>query len=304
MDLSLAIAQGFHNAPRLYGDSTVRTAPHISGIQSGLRAAGLEFALGIYDGFTGLFLQPYNGAREGGPAGFIQGVGKGIGGFVLKDLAAIVGPFGYTMKGVHKEIIKGRQPTAFIRRARIVKGIQDLQALDQATRTSQTDKVNAAWRIICEIKEEEETHKQEGFKGKLAVLRQQRNISKQGAFEDIAGAERVLQNKQEQRRARESTVLTQSGGEERRSGRLSGKKISLLKPATKGDDAGEGRLRVNSEIRRSGSDTQRQTVNGAGQRVEDDPQHTQKGLSYLDGVVDEGGGSGDTIDDRAASLAA
>jgi len=24
MDLSLAIAQGFHNAPRLYGDTTVR----------------------------------------------------------------------------------------------------------------------------------------------------------------------------------------------------------------------------------------------------------------------------------------
>lgn len=84
MDLSLAVAQGFHNAPRLYGDTTgthscifllilwsvltiqclprnnilisltVRTTTRISGFHSGLRAAGEEFVFGIYDGVTGL----------------------------------------------------------------------------------------------------------------------------------------------------------------------------------------------------------------------------------------------------------
>ena len=98
MDLSLAIAQGFHNAPRLYGDDTVRTPPRISGFHSGLRAAGSEFTFGIYDGVTGLVLQPYHGARKNGTLGFFQGVGKGIGGFVLKDLAASIGPLGYTLK--------------------------------------------------------------------------------------------------------------------------------------------------------------------------------------------------------------
>lgn len=40
MDFSLGIAQGFHNAPKLYGDTTVRPPDKITGISSGLRAAG------------------------------------------------------------------------------------------------------------------------------------------------------------------------------------------------------------------------------------------------------------------------
>jgi hypothetical protein len=39
MDFTLALAKGFHNAPKLYGD-TVRPAERITGLQSGLRAAG------------------------------------------------------------------------------------------------------------------------------------------------------------------------------------------------------------------------------------------------------------------------
>jgi hypothetical protein len=83
-------------------------------MKSGLKAAGEEFILGIYDGFTGLVVQPYTGARDGGATGFVKGVGMGLTGFVLKDLAAIFGPFGYTFKGVHKELLKGRQPTKFV----------------------------------------------------------------------------------------------------------------------------------------------------------------------------------------------
>jgi hypothetical protein len=51
-------------------------------------------------------------------------------GLVLKDLAAIIGPFGYTFKVVHKELLKGRQPTKFIRKAHILEGQRDLHALD------------------------------------------------------------------------------------------------------------------------------------------------------------------------------
>ena len=40
MNFTLALAKGFHNAPRLYGDTTVRPHEKISGFQSGLRAAG------------------------------------------------------------------------------------------------------------------------------------------------------------------------------------------------------------------------------------------------------------------------
>ncbi|KAL8669003.1 MAG: hypothetical protein Q9224_007761, partial [Gallowayella concinna] len=155
MNLSLAIAQGFHNAPRLYGDTTVRTPMRITGIKSGLRAAGDELVFGVYDGVTGLWLQPYRGARDHGALGLVQGVGKGFGGFILKDLAAIFGPIAYTMKGVHKEIVKDKQPTQFIRRSRIAQGLQDVKALDSAAKKMEDEKVEKAWQVVLDVAQEQ-----------------------------------------------------------------------------------------------------------------------------------------------------
>ena len=45
MDFTLSIARGFHNAPKLYGDKSVRPSEKITGIQSGLRAAGKVYPL-------------------------------------------------------------------------------------------------------------------------------------------------------------------------------------------------------------------------------------------------------------------
>lgn len=232
MDLSLAIAQGFHNAPRLYGDSTVRTPPRISGIQSGLKAAGLEFTYGVYDGVTGLVLQPYHGARQNGALGLVQGIGKGIGGFVLKDLAAIIGPFGYTLKGVHKELIKNRQPTAFIRKARMIQGDEDAHALDEAAKKRELTKIDAAWNIIVEIQKEDEAQKEEGWKGRVAVMKEKQKMGKNGAFENVRQAKKALETKQEDRRERESVAAGRSSGEERRGSRLFGMRGSLLNPGT------------------------------------------------------------------------
>ena len=102
----------------------------MTGIKSGLRAAGSEFAYGVYDGFTGVVRLPYRGAKRGGAKGFAKGVGMGLTGFVLKDLAAIVGPFAYTLKGVAKQAGRHRQPNMVIRRARVVEGRKVLEALD------------------------------------------------------------------------------------------------------------------------------------------------------------------------------
>ena len=40
MDFTLGIARGFHNAPKLYGDDTVRPQEKVTDFQSGLKAAG------------------------------------------------------------------------------------------------------------------------------------------------------------------------------------------------------------------------------------------------------------------------
>jgi hypothetical protein len=43
-----------------------------------------QFAYGFYDGISGVVTQPLEGARENGVLGFATGVGKGIGGLILK----------------------------------------------------------------------------------------------------------------------------------------------------------------------------------------------------------------------------
>lgn len=221
MDLSLAIAQGFHNAPRLYGDSTVRTPVRVSGIQSGLKAAGSEFVFGIYDGVTGLWLQPYRGAKENGAVGFVQGVGKGFGGFILKDLAAIIGPFGYTLKGVHKELVKSKKQklTHFIRNAKQLQGKQELSALDKSTKRQVSDRIDAAWKIVMEIKHELEiTQQKEGLMGRITLAREKRRLSKQGAFESVDTTRKAFTKWKHERAAEHpvdsAAVVTTSGGQQ------------------------------------------------------------------------------------------
>lgn len=134
VDLSLALAQGFHNAPRLYGDDTVRTPTRVTGIRSGLRAARREFGYGIYDGVTGLVRLPVRGARERGVRGAAAGAAMGFTGFVLKDLAALFGPVGYALKGVAKQVERRggtdlERMRKLVRRARIVQAQREMNLL-------------------------------------------------------------------------------------------------------------------------------------------------------------------------------
>lgn len=87
MNFCLGIARGFRNAPSLYNDDTVRPVEKVTGFGSGLKVAGKEFGLGLYDGITGLVTQPLRGAEKEGGAGLLKGFGKGIGGLILKPSA-------------------------------------------------------------------------------------------------------------------------------------------------------------------------------------------------------------------------
>jgi len=72
----------------------------------------------------------------------------GLTGFVLKDLAAIAGPVGYTLKGVAKQVERGRVPTKQIRRARIAQGQRELRALPEDERRRLIDESMHGWDII------------------------------------------------------------------------------------------------------------------------------------------------------------
>lgn len=193
MDISLAVAQGFHNAPRLYGDTSVRRAPRITGLHSGLRAAGEEFVYGIYDGVTGLVVQPYHGARDAGLIGLMKGVGKGVGGFILKDFAAIIGPFGYTLKGIHKELQKGKQPTAFIRRSHVIQGQNENKDLTGEDREVVMAAIDRAWKVALELEKLMHNKKEHGIKGRIELMQTEKKFHEYGAFENVAQVGKALE---------------------------------------------------------------------------------------------------------------
>lgn len=191
MNLALAIAQGFHNAPRLYGDSTVRRPTRITGYKSGLKAGGEEFVFGVYDGVTGLVTQPYKHTREEGAIGLVKGVGMGLTGFVLKDLAAIFGVLGYPLKGIHKELIKHRQPTHFIRKARMKQGKLDIdEDMDLETHK---ELVSHGWSVAQQIWAAMDEVRSQGLVGRVKVMKERKTWRVNGAFENVEMAEKALQ---------------------------------------------------------------------------------------------------------------
>ncbi|KXX74538.1 Sterol 3-beta-glucosyltransferase [Madurella mycetomatis] len=197
VDFSLALAQGFHNAPRLYGDNTVRRPTRVTGIRSGLRAAGHEFVYGIYDGWTGVVRLPIRGARDGGVRGFMSGVGMGLTGFVLKDIAAIIGPVGYTLKGVVKQAERGRQPVKYIRKARLVQGEREVSALAELERNERVHEVISGWKLMRQLWEEmrrEERKKHKNLRARLGSGKRRLRRSQEWntAFESVEVAQKVL----------------------------------------------------------------------------------------------------------------
>ncbi|EXL48560.1 hypothetical protein FOCG_10902 [Fusarium oxysporum f. sp. radicis-lycopersici 26381] len=190
VDLSMALAQGFHNAPRLYGDNTVRRPIRVTGFHSGLRAARHEFAYGVYDGFTGVVRLPVHGAKENGPIGFVKGTGMGLTGLVLKNLSAIVGPIGYTLKGVVKQAERSKTPQKYIRRARIVQGQREYKALPEDQRKQLEKEIMEGWHIMDELREKiQKLEKQRGIAGQIdRVL-----LDTEAIFEDVDVAKRSLE---------------------------------------------------------------------------------------------------------------
>ncbi|EPS38046.1 hypothetical protein H072_8187 [Dactylellina haptotyla CBS 200.50] len=164
LDFTLALAQGFHNAPLLYGDTTVRKTERVTGMGSGLKVAGKEFAFGLYDGVSGLVTQPVQGAKEGGGAGFWKGVGKGVGGLVLKPGAALWGLTGYTFKGIYEELRKLQHTDVdgYIVSARIMEGIEELKTYQQA----ELDTMLKRWNALNVERVKGGRHKHRGEKGK------------------------------------------------------------------------------------------------------------------------------------------
>ena len=218
-DLHVAIAQGFHNAPRLWGDATVRKPIRITGVKSGFTAARKEFAYGMYDGWTGLVKQPKGDWDDGETlpakfAGLGTGFGKGLGGFVLKNANAIWAPPAFIVKGLIKYIEKRHNGTGsktYIRHAQKLRGQIQVQKLDDIAQEVEEGKqlqcniyerVNQGWEVYEELWET--AHKEFGpvtgnWVGKYRVKKERRNWDVNGALESANTAKQALLARKEGR---------------------------------------------------------------------------------------------------------
>ena len=59
----------------------------------------------------------------------------------------IFGSFGYTFKGVHKALLKSKQPTKLIRKARIMQGQRDLGEIEDGERRVVEERVVLGGRL-------------------------------------------------------------------------------------------------------------------------------------------------------------
>ena len=205
----MALAQGFHNTPRLYGDSTVRKPKRIADATSGLVAARNELCFGFYDGFSGLVLQPVKGVKEAASAwgvvrGASAGVGKGIAGLALKPTSGLLSVIPFTIHGLSKEAQKRTCEAVaggniWIRRAHIIQGQKDLYALGQQEdgeeQVSQTYKrVEEGWETMLKLWEAMASYrKKHKLMGAYLMHRNHQKAEAAGVTESVASIRKTLE---------------------------------------------------------------------------------------------------------------
>ena len=109
VDFPLAVTEGFHAVPKLYGEE-IKSHGEVTDIKSGFTVAGRNFAHGMCDGFSDLFVRPYENTKKEGAVGFAKGIGKGLVGFTSKTASASLGLFAYPGSGICKSIRYAANP--------------------------------------------------------------------------------------------------------------------------------------------------------------------------------------------------
>lgn len=69
-------------------------------LKSGVKTGASRFGRGLFEGVTGVFLDPIKGAKEGGALGALKGVGTGIAGLAFKPVIGAADLVSGTMAGV------------------------------------------------------------------------------------------------------------------------------------------------------------------------------------------------------------
>uniref|UniRef100_A0A914WWB3 Uncharacterized protein n=1 Tax=Plectus sambesii TaxID=2011161 RepID=A0A914WWB3_9BILA len=88
---------------------------------------------GVFDGVTGVFLKPIEGAREGGVGGFAKGVGKGLLGAVVRPVSGVVDAVSSSLDAVRTvtstdQEVKKLRPPRYIQPDHIIRPYYRIEA--------------------------------------------------------------------------------------------------------------------------------------------------------------------------------
>lgn len=145
VDVPLALADGLHAVPRLYGEK-VREHGAVTDWKSGGVVAGKSFGYGFYDGLTGIVTQPMNGAKQDGALGFAKGLAKGTVGLVTKPGAAMFGLLAYPAMGLYKSMnVKDLSPA----QTRVLKARQSLSAYNNEKMPPQEPEIGRVLELFA-----------------------------------------------------------------------------------------------------------------------------------------------------------
>uniref|UniRef100_A0A0D2Y9P7 Uncharacterized protein n=1 Tax=Fusarium oxysporum (strain Fo5176) TaxID=660025 RepID=A0A0D2Y9P7_FUSOF len=107
VDVPLALTEGLHNLPELYGDK-VRKHNKVTDWKSGTAEAGKNFAYNFLDATWCLFKQPAVGAIKGGPVGLVTGLGKAGFGLIAKPGSGIYKSIVGSLSKTEKKVLEAR----------------------------------------------------------------------------------------------------------------------------------------------------------------------------------------------------
>lgn len=128
IDILSVVSDGVACAPKLYG-STVREPGRRTDWKSGFKESGKSIFYGYYDGITGLYKTPIDGARREGVTGALKGMAKSWADVAIKPTAGIVSGLVYPLEGSwHGAAAKFRKPQDIRQReTRIAQGLDDIR---------------------------------------------------------------------------------------------------------------------------------------------------------------------------------
>ncbi|KAJ5654824.1 UDP-Glycosyltransferase/glycogen phosphorylase [Penicillium lividum] len=182
VDMSVNFARGFHNMPRLWGDETVRPQERVSDFKAGDAAVARR--------------------PEGGAGGFVKGIGKGFGGFIVKPSAALFGILGHTMQGASKEVQKlfGSDVQSYIIASRVAQGYEEWL---QASEPERQD-VITRWNLMQKDLKKKQVPKEEVQRAQTAQQRANADSSAEASSRHRSSTTRDVGSSESTRQTSES----------------------------------------------------------------------------------------------------